>query len=73
MYGSFNVVTDISCGESLSVSMEGLPLCVSVVQSLIAMGISTSLAMLLIRSVFPHPVGPSSITFDFSNREGGFR
>jgi hypothetical protein len=43
------------------------------VQSLIAMGMSTSFAMLLIKSVFPHPVGPSSMTFDFSSRGGGFR
>jgi len=51
----------------------GQPLWVSVVQSLMATGISTSLAMLLMRSVLPQPVGPSNMTLDFSRRDGGFR
>lgn len=38
-----------------------------------AIGISTSFAMVLINKVFPLPVGPNNITFDFSSNDGGFR
>jgi len=72
MYCCFYIISNVSWNRLVGGLHRRIPLCVKVVQSLIAMGISTNLAILFIKRVFPHPVGPNNMTFDFSSNKGGF-